>query len=217
MAEVPSVLSLRSTFGPLDLSSTQARIPFGSENPMKPCLRFLAVTSLFLVTVCAAGQRKAGTPAGYVEFVPIRLTLGMPKDRTVALLSERYDVGPWKGGDIEDSWAVSEKAAPHFIIGTLSFVNGVLIRAARFWDVEDSSYSLAHTISLLMDHLRDEGFTNCTISTRKISSPNDEADVIGINCGQKGIVVQADQVRGKGVQTVQVTENLEATFVPSPH
>jgi hypothetical protein len=139
----------------------------------------------------------------------------MSKDRTIVLLSEHYDVSPWKGGDIDDTWAVSEKAGHHFVIGTLGFGNGVLVRATRMWDTEESPYSLAHTISLLLDHLRDEGFTHCTISTRKESAPTVETDVLAINCGQKGIVVQADQSRGKNLQTVQVTENLEATFVPS--
>ena len=109
---------------------------------------------------------------------------------------------------------MSEKTGHHFVIGSLSFVNGVLIRAARSWDVEDSAYSLAHTLSLLLDHLRDEGFTHCTISTRKAPTPSVETEVLGIDCGQKGIVVQADQFRGKEVQAVRVMENLEAQFTP---
>jgi hypothetical protein len=124
-------------------------------------LSLFAVAALLLLqAVYATAQRKETAPAGYIELTPVRLTLGMPKDRTIALLSEHYDVGPWKGGDIEDSWGVSEKTGPHFVIGTLSFVNGVLIRAARMWDVEDSSYSLAHTISLLLDNLRDDASTD---------------------------------------------------------
>jgi hypothetical protein len=180
---------------------------------MKCLLQSLVVAAL--LSSPAWAQHKDAAPAGYVELTPVRLTLGMPKDRTIALLSEHYDVGPWKGGDLDDTWAVSEKTGHHFVIGTLSFVNGVLIRAARMWDVEDSSYSLAHTLSLLLDHLRDEGFTHCTISTRKAPTPSIETEVLAINCGQKGIVVQAGQFRGKDVQTVQVMENLEATFVPS--
>jgi hypothetical protein len=180
---------------------------------MNSSLKMLAV--LLLQAVCARAQRKETAPAGNIELTPVHVTLGMPKDRTIALLSEHYDVGPWKGGDIEDAWAVSEKTGHHFVVGTLSFVNGVLIRATRMWDVADSSYSLAHTISLLLDHLRDEGFTHCTISTRKAPTPNVETEVLGINCGQKGIIVQADQLRGKEAQAVEVMENLEATFVPS--
>jgi hypothetical protein len=183
------------------------------EMPMKRLSKLLAVAALLLSP--ARAQRKDTAPAGYVELTPVRLTLGMPKDRTIALLSEHYDVGPWKGGDIDDTWAVSEKTGHHFVVGTLSFVNGALIRAARMWDVEDSSYSLAHTLSLLLDHLRDEGFTHCTISTRKAPTPSIETEVLAINCGQKGIVVQADQFRGKDIQAVQVMENLEATFVPA--
>lgn len=179
-------------------------------------LSLFAVAALLLFqAVYATAQRKEIAPSGYIDLTPVRLTLGMPKDRTIALLSEHYDVGPWKGGIIDDSWGVSEKAGHHFVVGTLSFVNGVLIRAARMWDVEDSSYSLAHTISLLLDHLRDEGFMDCTISTRKAPTPNVETEVLVINCGQKGIIVQADQFRGKEGQAVEVLENLEATFVPS--
>jgi hypothetical protein len=183
---------------------------------MNSSLKLFAIASLLLSQcVYAAAQRKETAPAGYIELTPVRVTLGMPKDRTIALLSEHYDVGPWKGGDIDDSWGVSEKTGHHFVVGTLSFVNGVLIRAARMWYVEDSSYSLAHIMSLLLDHLRDEGFTHCTISTRKAPTPNVETEVLGINCGQKGIIVQADQFRGKEGQEVVVLENLEATFVPS--
>jgi len=184
------------------------------ENTMKSSLKLLAVVALFL-SHAATAQPKETAPAGYVEFTPVRVTLGMPKDRTIALLSEHYDVSPWKGGDIEDGWGVAEKTGHHFAVGTLGFVNGVLIRAARFWSTEDSSYSLAHTISLLLDHLRDEGFTHCTISTRKVPTPNVETEVLGISCGQKGIIVQADQVRGREVQAVQVLENLEAEFAPT--
>ncbi len=176
---------------------------------------FAVAVLLLLQAVNAMAQRKETAPAGFIELTPVRLTLGMPKDRTLELLSEHYDVGPWKGGDIEDTWGVSDKTGHHFVVGTLSFVNGVLIRATRMWNVEDSSYSLAHTISLLLDHLRDEGFTHCSISTRKAPTPNVETEVLGIDCGQKGIVVQADSFRGKDAQGVEVMENLEAAFVPS--
>src|ERR1039458_5149120 len=183
------------------------------EMPMKRLSKLLAVAALLLSP--ARAQRKDTAPAGYVETLSVCLNLGMPKDRTIALLSEHYDVGPWKGGDIDDTWAVSEKTGHHFVVGSLSFVNGVLIRAARMWDVEDSPYSLAHTISLLLDHLRDEGFTHCTISTRKAPTPNVETEGLALNGGQKGIIVQADQFRRKDAQAVEVMENLEATFVPS--
>lgn len=183
---------------------------------MKFSLKLFAVAALLLSQAAnVRAQRKETAPAGYVEFTPVRVTLGMPKDRTIALLSEHYDVAPWKGGDVEDTWAISEKTGHHFVIGTLGFVSGVLIRAARMWDVEDSSYSLAHTMSLLLNHLRDEGFTHCTISTRKAPTPNVETEVLGISCGQKGIIVQADKMRGKEVQTVEVLENLEAESSPS--
>lgn len=183
---------------------------------MNSSLKILAVAALlFLQAAYATAQRKESAPAGYIELTPVRVTLGMPKDRTIALLSEHYDVGPWKGGDIEDSWAVAEKTGHHVVVGILGFVSGVLIRAARMWDVEDSSYSLAHTMSLLLDHLREEGFTHCTISTRKAPTPNVETEVLGINCGQKGIIVQADRFRGKDGQAVEVLENLQATFVPT--
>lgn len=184
---------------------------------MKSALKLsLAVTALLLSQASYVwAQHKETAPAGYVEFTPVRVTLGMPKDRAIALLSEHYDVSPWKGGDIEDSWGVSEKTGHHFATGTLSFANGVLIRAAKFWDVEDSAYSLAHTMSLLMDHLRDEGFTHCTISTRKAPTPSVETEVIGIKCGQKGIIVQTDQMRGKEGQTVLLMENLEAESTPT--
>jgi hypothetical protein len=184
---------------------------------MNSSVKTLVVAALLLSrAVYATAQHKEAAPAGYIEFAPVRVTLGMPKDRTIALLSEHYDVSPWKGGEIVDSWGVFEKTGNHIALGSLSFVNGVLIRAGRFWYMEDSSYALAHTMSLVLDHLHDEGFVNCTISTRKVSTPNAESDVVGISCGQKGFIVEADRTRGgKDAQIVQVTENLEARFVPS--
>jgi hypothetical protein len=184
------------------------------ENPMKLALRLFAAMTL-MISQGSLAQRKGTVPAGFIEFTPIRITLGMPKDRTISLLSEHYEVSMWKGGDVEDSWAVSEKTGNHIVLGTLSFVNGVLIWVARFWNVEDSAYSLAHTMSVLIDQLRDEGFANCTIATRKEPTPSVETEVIGINCGQKGIIVQADQIRNKDVRTVDVLENLEAAVAPS--
>ena len=93
------------------------------------------------------------------------------------------------------------------MVGVLSFENDKLIRAARFWEIEDSSFSLAHTLSLMLDRLREEGFSNCTIGTQKKPAPGVEREVLGIVCGQKGIIVQAD--RYKDAQGVQVMEDLE--------
>ena len=80
---------------------------------------------------------------------------------------------------------MSEKTGHHFVIGSLSFVNGVLMRAVRYWETEDSAYSLAHTMSLMLDHLRDEGFTNCSVSTSKTATPSDEIEDLAFDCGQK--------------------------------
>ena len=158
------------------------------------------------LTFAQAEPKKA--PAGYVEFTPVRLTLGMLKDRTIALLSEHYEVAPWKGGDIEDTWGVADKTS-HAAIGQISFANGVLIRAARFWSVENSAYDLSHTVSLLLNHLQEEGFSHCLISTRNVPSPTNEAEVISIDCGQKGIIVQSDHIRGTDARMVDVMENLQ--------
>ncbi|PYV82381.1 MAG: hypothetical protein DMG93_12080 [Acidobacteria bacterium] len=176
---------------------------------MKLLIGLTAVVG-FLLSGVASAQQKNTAQAGYVDLTPVRLSLAMPKDRTIALLSEQYEVTPWKG-DAEDSWAIAEKTGQHVVIGLVCFANSALIRAARFWDVEsDSAYSLAHTISLLLDQLRNEGFTNCTISTRKAPTPSVETEVLGFDCGQKGIVVQADVYRGKDARAVLVMENLQA-------
>jgi hypothetical protein len=183
---------------------------------MKSLLRLFVVSVVAFFFSQAGGYATAqhkDAPAGYIEFTPVRVTLGMPKDRTIALLSEHYEVSPWKGGSW-DSWAVLEQEKPHFVTGSISFVNGVLIQATRIWDVEDSAYSLAHTLSLLIDHLRDEGFTHCTIATRKAPTPKVETEVLFIDCGQKGVTVKALQFRGKEFKGVELKENLEAEFTP---
>ncbi len=183
---------------------------------MKSSLQSFVFIGFLLLQACsnATAQHKASPPEGYIEFAPARVTLGMHKDLTIALLSEHFELNPWKGGDVADTWSVSEKTGHHFVIGSLSFVNGVLMRAVRYWETEDSAYSLAHTMSLMLDHLRDEGFTNCSVSTSKTATPSDEIEDLAFDCGQKGIVVQAQQVRGKGAQFVQVMENLETEIIP---
>jgi len=62
----------------------------------------------------------------------------------------------------------------------------------------------------LIDQLHNEGFTHCGIATRKEAAPKSESDILTIDCGQKGIVVQADQLRGKDAKFAEVRETLWA-------
>ena len=178
---------------------------------MKLSLRLLPLFILLFASFRAEAAERKETAQPSLELTPVRLVLGMPKEQVITLLTEYYDLAPWKGGDVPDTWGVGEKNGIHFVVGILAFQNGSLTRAARFWKHEDTDFSVVRTLSNLIGLLRDEGFEDCKISTRKEPQPDSEHDAIVINCGPKGIVVSADAYHhgGKDLQTVEISEELE--------
>ena len=80
---------------------------------MKPLLTLAIVVLLSSQAAHVTAQSKLVAPLGYIEFTTTRLVLGMPKDRTIALLSERYEVTTCNCVvGVKDAWAVSEKTGP---------------------------------------------------------------------------------------------------------
>lgn len=173
--------------------------------------------SIFLAVVApytqAQMKNQPVSKRAAIEFAPVRLTLGMPKGRVVTQLAEYYDISPWKGqgGDL---WGVARKSEPHFLVGTVTFEADKLSFASRMWENSNTAFSAVHVTANLIARLRDEGFSQCSVSTQKESQPERELerDVISIECGEKSIAVtsgRAKTPKGDQSETVDIVERLE--------
>jgi hypothetical protein len=156
-------------------------------------------------------ERKPSTVAT-IEFSPIHLALGMPKEQVLTVLAEHYDVSPWKGRGV-DLWGVARQTEPHFLVGTVQFGGNRLSFASRMWENSNTAFSAIHITANLMARLRDEGFSECSVSTEKESEAENERerDSIMINCGQKGVAISSERAKVKGLEseTVDIVERLE--------
>ncbi len=184
---------------------------------MKLVSKLVAASLLVLVFVAPniAPQESAGKVRPHIELGQVRLMPAMPKEHVIELLTESFAVSPWKGGDKSDTWGVADGRADehgnHPLIGYVSFEGGRLARAGKYWPQTGSGYDVVHTVSNILDHLREEGFTNCSVSTRKPNQPEIEHDAVLISCGWKGISVDASlsHYRGEPVTGVDIYEELD--------
>ena len=135
----------------------------------------------------AKAAEPKGTTEATIEFSPIHLSLGMPKERVLSVLAEHYDISPWKGQG-RDLWGVARQTEPHLLIGTVQFDGNRLSFVSRMWENSNTAFSAIHVTANLMARLRDEGFSECSVSAEKESEAENEMerDSIMINCGQKG-------------------------------
>jgi hypothetical protein len=164
--------------------------------------------------VGAKAAKSKATKEATIEFSPIHLALGMPKERVLTVLAEHYDISPWKGQG-RDLWGVTKKAEPHFLVGTVSFEANTLSFASRMWENSNTAFSVIHVTANLLARLRDEGFSQCSISTQKESHAENELEreVIMIDCGQKSIAISSDRAKitnGDESETVDIVERLES-------
>src|ERR1700674_5278813 len=181
---------------------------------VKSALQLVGASLLALVFVAPniATQESAARVQPHIELGPVRLIPAMPKGHAIELLTESFTVSPWKGGDQSDTWGVADRRADehgnHPLIGYVSFEGGRLTRAGKYWPQTGGGYDVVHTVSNLLDHLREEGFTNCSVSTRKPNQPEIEHDAVLISCGSKGISVDASlsHYRGEPVTGVDIYE-----------
>ena len=156
--------------------------------------------SIFLAVVApythAQMKNQQVSKRAAIEFAPVRLTLGMPKGRVVTQRAEYYNISPWKGqgGDL---WGVARKSEPHFLVGTVTFEADKLSFASRMWENSNTAFSAVHVTANLIARLRDEGFSQCSVSTQKESQPERELerDVISIECGEKSIAVTSERAK----------------------
>jgi hypothetical protein len=180
------------------------------------CFCGITLVALFLAaaTPYVSAQVKAQSLAkqATIEFSPIRLALGTPKERVLTLLAEHYDISPWKGGG-RDFWGVARKSEPHFLVGTVSFEANVLSFASKGWENSNTAFSAVHVTANLIARLRDEGFSQCSISAQKESHAENELerDVIIIDCGKKSIAISSERAKstkGEESETVDIVERL---------
>jgi hypothetical protein len=146
----------------------------------------LAIAPLLLLTfspVSTANDESKEAARPFLEFGPVRLLAGMPRDRVIASLAESYAISPWKNPEGMDTWGVADKSGNHPLVGYVSFKSGKLLRAGRYWPQSGSGYDVAHTV----DH-----------------------DILAINCGFKGISLDASlsHFQGEPVTGVDVYEEI---------
>jgi len=113
-----------------------------------------------------------------------------------------------------DTWGVADRNADkngnHPLAGYVSFRSGKLLRAGRYWPQSGSGYDVTHTVSNLLERLSQEGFSRCYISAHKENRPENEHDILAINCGFKGISLDASlgHYQGEPVTGVDVYEEI---------
>jgi len=177
----------------------------------------LTFTPLLFLTFAVANtaDEKAGRVAQpYIEFGSVRIVAGMPRDQAIASLAESYSITPWKNPDGTDTWGIANRLVNedglHPLVGYVSFGAGKVQRVGKYWPQSGSGYDVVHTVSSILDHFRDEGISNCSTSARKENQPDRDHDIIAINCGHKGVSVDASlgHFQGQPVTGVDVYEEI---------
>ena len=178
--------------------------------------RAILILPLLLVAFAAGPEAHdaANTTEPYLEFGSVHLVAGMPRERAIALLAESYTISPWKNPDGMDTWGVADRLGDarqvHPLVGYVSFEAGKLIRAGKYWPQSGVGYDVVHTVSNILDNMREEGFSKCSVSTRKQRQPERDHDILAINCGLKGITLDASlgHYQGEPVTGVEVYEEI---------
>ena len=177
----------------------------------------LAITPLLLVMLVAgntADERTRNAAQPNIEFGSVRLVAGMPRDQVIASLAEAYTISPWKNPEGMDTWGVADRLGDvrgaHPLVGYVSFEAGKLLRAGKYWPQSGSGYDVVHTVTNILAHLHKEGFSKCSLSTRKENQPAKDHDILVINCGFKGISLDASlgHYQGEPVTGVDVYEEI---------
>lgn len=178
----------------------------------------LVVTPLLLFTLSAshtASDEGRNVAQPFIEFGSVRLLAGMPRDQVIASLAALYMISPWKNPEGMDTWGVADRNGNHALVGYVTFEAGKLLRAGRNWPQTGSGYDVVHTVSNLLDRFREEGFAKCSASTRKQNRPEGDHDILAINCGSKGITLDASHSRYQGESLTGVDVYEEILYTPS--
>jgi len=181
----------------------------------------LAITPLLLLTFIAgstADDKTRNAVQPNIEFGSVRLVAGTPRDQIIASLAESYTISPWKNPEGSDTWGVADRVGDvrgvHPLVGYVSFEAGKLLRAGKYWPQSGSAYDVVHTVSNILDHLHEEGFSKCSVFTRKENQPDRDHDILAINCGLKGISLDASlgHYQGEPVTGVDIYEEIVYAF-----
>ena len=170
----------------------------------------MALLLLIFSSASTANGESRATVQPFLELGPVRLLAGTPRDKVIASLAESYTISPWKNPEGVDTWGVASRIGNHPVVGYVTFESGKLVRAGRYWPQSGSGYDVAHTVSSLLARFREEGFSKCSVSTRKENRPEGDHDILAINCGLKGISLDASlsQFQGQPVTGVDVYEEI---------
>ena len=178
--------------------------------------RTLVIVPLLLVILAAGpdAQEVRNMTEPHLEFGPVRLVAGMPRERAIALLAEAYMISPWRNPEGKDTWGVADRNGNHSVVGYVSFEAGKLLSAGKHWPHdwphEGADYGVVHTILIVLDHLREEGYSKCSASTRKANQPDSDHDILALNCGSKGVTVDAFLLtyQGENMTGVDIYEEI---------
>jgi hypothetical protein len=179
------------------------------EAPLKRILSLLVVGVL---AISSLGWKAFGRPTeDTVMLGSIDLRLGMAESIALERLGEKYDVSEFGRGTYS-VWWVKEKVKPSRIVGSLSFKQGKLTTAMKYWtpvDVPDTQVGFADSLFSAVRAFEREGRTGCIVSTAGQPSDSYEVKAVFISCGQKYLRIDITKEEN-GNSSASIAEVLEA-------
>ncbi len=176
------------------------------------------IVVLFLAGVtpsCKCQTSVQSSPPG-IDFGGAHLTLGMAQSKALALINDSglYKAVPMRG--TPDGLSFEVRRSDGGDQGAVIFsANHLLKQAMRTWDAPESFYEGMRLITKILNHLKDEGFSDCIVSPGKKNNAPDlrDGDDTFINCGEKFIEISAYAYKyeERQIQTVEITEEIYVT------
>jgi hypothetical protein len=133
-----------------------------------------------------------------LEIGSVSVWLGMPKSEALHALK---DAGLTNAPDAGGLYMVVGSGS----MASVSFTNGKLSFADREWVSEDKNDVDAMLGAL--EALSSRGVSNCNIQHAPITSPNQRANRIFINCGERGVMLMRGSFQNLGIVN-SVTERI---------
>ena len=148
----------------------------------------------WLVVLLLAGRSLAAQQIGALSF-----RLGDPQKPVLARLGAFYKLTP--SAEIHDLWSISDTTRWNGVpdlanVGTVQFLNGVLITVDRRW--EASASDAAGAVSLATAVLGQlDGQKNCAVEDRRTTMPEMRAERINIICGEHEVTIGVSEQEGR--------------------
>jgi hypothetical protein len=164
-----------------------------------------AVCSLTLLFVLphVAGQPTHRTPRISMSIGSVTIWLGMPKAEALLAFES---AGLTTAGDAGGLYAVVGSGAT----GSAFFTNGKLTYADREWLSKD--HNDVDAILGAFEALSSHSAASCKIQHTPMSEPDQKANRIFVDCGERGILIMSGSYQGTSVRSV--TERI-GHFTPS--